>query len=153
MYKMNWDAALNQSRGLIGIGGLIRDSKGQVLGFLRAKRSLIVSPFVAEAYAMMMAVLFYKEAGFQTIIFEGDSLQVVERMHKSKGDWSQGGLIIEDTKKVLEDFVSWKFSHTKRDSNMAAHELAKNALLSDQDLYVLEEIPSCIRHVVQLKVL
>ncbi|XP_042951237.1 uncharacterized protein LOC122284558 [Carya illinoinensis] len=151
MYKMNWDAALNKSRGLLGVGGLIRDSKGQVLGSLRAKRSLIVSPFVAEAYSMMMAILFCKDVGFQTIIFEGDSLQVVERMHKSKEDWSHGSLIIEDTKRILEDFVSWKFSHTKRDSNMAAHDLAKNALLSDQDLYMLEEIPSCIKYVVQLE--
>ncbi|KAG6692602.1 hypothetical protein I3842_10G122900 [Carya illinoinensis] len=105
MYKMNWDAAINQPMGLIGIGGLIRDSKGQVLGSLRAKRSLTISPFTAKAYAMMMTVLLCSTR----LCF---------------------------------------LEHTKRDSNMVAHMLAKDALSSDCDLYGLEEIPSCIRHVV-----
>ncbi|XP_042983344.1 uncharacterized protein LOC122312724 [Carya illinoinensis] len=152
LYKLNWNAAINQSLGLIGIGAILRDCNGQVLGTIRARRNLNVSPFTAEAYAMMMAVLFCKEAGFHSIIFEGDSLQVVERMQKIVIDWSQGGFIIKDTKQVLQEIVSWSFCHRKRDSNMAAHMLAKDALLTECDLYELEKIPSCIRHVAQLDI-
>ncbi|XP_042974832.1 uncharacterized protein LOC122306468 [Carya illinoinensis] len=151
-YKLNWDAAINQPLNQVGIGAIIRDCNGQVLGTMRARRELNLSPFTAEAYALMMAVIFCKEAGFRSIIFEGDSLKVVEGMQKKAKDWSQGGLIIEDTKLLLQDLVRWKFCHTKRDSNMAAHLLAKNALLNDCDLYELEEIPPCIRRAVILDV-
>ncbi|XP_042954641.1 uncharacterized protein LOC122291055 [Carya illinoinensis] len=151
-YKLNWDAAINQPLNQVGIGDIIRDCSGQVLRKMRARRGLNLSPFTAEAYAMMMAVIFCKEAGFRSVLFEGDSLKVVEGMQKKAKDWSQGGLIIEDTKHMLQDFVRWKFCHTKRDSNMAAHLLAKNALLNDCDLYELEEIPPCIRRAVILDV-
>ncbi|XP_042978388.1 uncharacterized protein LOC122309093 [Carya illinoinensis] len=134
IYKLNWDAAINQSLGLMGIGPILRNYNGQVLGTIRARRNINLSPFIAEAYAMMMDVLFYKEASFHSVIFEGDSLQVVERMQKTVIDWSQGGFIIKDTKQVLQEFVSWSFCHTKRDSNMAAHMLAKDALPIECDL-------------------
>ncbi|XP_042939576.1 uncharacterized protein LOC122274618 [Carya illinoinensis] len=147
-YKLKWDAAINQSLVLTGIGAIIRDCNDQVFGTLRVRRSYNFSPFTAEAYAMMITTLFCKKVGFHSIMFKGDSLQVVERMQKSVTNWSQGGLIIEDTKHLLQEFVAWSFRH--RDSNMAAHMLGKNALLNECDLYYLEEIPNCIRHVVQL---
>ncbi|XP_042939466.1 uncharacterized protein LOC122274496 [Carya illinoinensis] len=112
-YKLNWDAAINQPLNQVGIGAIIRDCSGQVLGTMLARRELNLSPFTAEAYVVMMAVIFCKEAGFQSVLFEGDSLKVVEGMQKTAKDWSQGGLIIEDTKQMLQDFVSWKFCHTK----------------------------------------
>ncbi|XP_042944551.1 uncharacterized protein LOC122278428 [Carya illinoinensis] len=152
LYKLNWDVAINQPLNQIGIGAIIRDYNGQVFGTIRARRNLNLFPFTVEAYAMMMAVIFCKEASFHSVLFEGDSLKVVERMQKTVKDWSQGGLIIEDTKLVLQDFVNWKFCHTKRDSNMATHLLAKNALLTDCDLYELEVIPFCIRHAVLLDI-
>ena len=61
-YKLNWDATMDVSRGLVGMGGIIRDCNGEVIATLRAKRKLTLSPFEAEAHALMVAVLFSKEA-------------------------------------------------------------------------------------------
>ncbi|XP_042988748.1 uncharacterized protein LOC122316282 [Carya illinoinensis] len=85
-YKLNWDASINDSRGLIGIGAIIRDSYGRVLGTLRARRNMKLSPFAAEAYALMTTVLFSKEAGLSEVHLEGDSLQVVEKLKKPAED-------------------------------------------------------------------
>ncbi|XP_042944732.1 uncharacterized protein LOC122278619 [Carya illinoinensis] len=137
-YKLNWDASINDSRGLIGIGTIIRDSYGRVLGTLRARRNMKLSPFAAEAYALMIAVLFSKEASFSEVHLEGDSLQVVEKLKKPAEDWSLGGLMIEDIKIVLRSFVLWTVCHTGRDANMVAHMLAKDAILSEVDHYDLK---------------
>lgn len=53
---MNWDASVNETMGLIGIGAIIRNCNGLVHGTLRARRNLRISPFTAEAYAMLLAV-------------------------------------------------------------------------------------------------
>ncbi|XP_042974783.1 uncharacterized protein LOC122306422 [Carya illinoinensis] len=150
-YKLNWDAAIDVSRDLVGIGGIIRDCNGEVLATLRAKRKMILSPFAAEAYALMVAMLFSNEAGILKLMLKGDSLQVVQKLQKLVEDWSIGGLIVEDTRKVLKSFISWSVCHTKRDANMIAHKLAKDALLSDYDLYDLEEIPNCIKQLVAVE--
>ncbi|XP_042944638.1 uncharacterized protein LOC122278523 [Carya illinoinensis] len=102
-YKLNWDASLNTTKGLVGIGAIIRDSCGRVLGTLRARREIILSPYAAEAYALM-AILFCKESGINEILLEGDSLQVVKKLKDLGEDWSTGGLIVEDTKLVLRSF-------------------------------------------------
>ncbi|XP_042981157.1 uncharacterized protein LOC122310921 [Carya illinoinensis] len=147
-YKMNWDASLDTTRGLVGIGAIIRDSYGRVLGTFRARREITLSPYAAEVYALMMAILFCKEAGINEVTLEGDSLQVVKKLKDSREDWSPGGLIVEDTRAVLRSFAFWNVCHTKRDGNVATHLLAKDALLSEFDLYDLEEIPNCIKQVV-----
>lgn len=58
MYKLNWDAALNTSLGVIGIGAILKDCHGMVLGTIRSRRPLRLSPFAVEAYAMLVAILF-----------------------------------------------------------------------------------------------
>ncbi|KAF5465302.1 hypothetical protein F2P56_015322 [Juglans regia] len=133
-YKINWDAAINVSLGVLGIGAIIRDSQGMVLGTIRARRFISVSPFKAEAYAMLMAIIFCKDTGFTNIVLEGDSLQVVKQMQKPVKDWSQGGLIIEDAKAILKSLPGWSIGHIRREANMAAHVLAKDALNSVEDL-------------------
>ncbi|XP_042958120.1 uncharacterized protein LOC122293670 [Carya illinoinensis] len=152
-YKLNWDAAMDVSRGLVGMGAIIRDYNREVLATLRARRKLTLSPFNAEAHALMLAVLFSKEAGFLDLMLEADSLHVVEKLEKPVEDWSIGGLIVKDTRNVLKSFVSWSVCHTKRDANMVAHKLAKDALLSDYDQYDLEEIPICIKQLVATEAL
>ncbi|XP_041011337.1 uncharacterized protein LOC121255120 [Juglans microcarpa x Juglans regia] len=147
-YKVNWDAALNESLGVLGIGAIIRDSQGMVLGTIRARRNIRVSPFTAEAYAMLMAILFCKDTGVTNIVLEGDSLQVVKQMQKSVKDWSHGGLIIEDVKAIMKSFPGWSIGHIRRDANMAAHLLAKDALNSVEDSFSLENFPSCIEHII-----
>lgn len=83
--------------------------------------------------------------GIQKLIMEGDALQVVNNLSKNKTNWSQGGLLIEDAKILLNSFVSWPAHHTKREANKKAHNLDRDALKLHEDLYDMEEVPSYIR--------
>ncbi|XP_042970991.1 uncharacterized protein LOC122303306 [Carya illinoinensis] len=140
-YKMNWDVATNNRKGIIGIGAIMRDNHGQVIGTIQAKRVLHVNAFSREAYAMMMSVFFCKEISVFTFILEGDAMQVVNLLNGKQLDSSYGGLIVEDAKGVLNQFTKWYTAHVKREGNRAAHHLAQNALNLCEDLFKLEEIP------------
>ncbi|XP_042959546.1 uncharacterized protein LOC122294694 [Carya illinoinensis] len=110
-YKINWDAAVRSIEGRIGIGVIIRDHTGQVAGALRAQRSFRERPFDAEAYGLLIAVVFIKEIGIKQVCLEGDSKQVVDLTVKQGLDWSMGGCLVEDARKILNSFARWSISH------------------------------------------
>ena len=51
---------------------------------------------------------------------------------------------MEDTRGLLQFFHEWRVNHVKREVNMAAHRLARQALLHVIDRVWLDEIPNCI---------
>lgn len=90
-----------------GLGVIILDHKGQVMGTLCAKKRLYTKPFIAEAIGLLEAVCFCKEAGFTSVILKGDALQVVKLLGEKTIDWSEGGCIINDTRQFLNSFTHW----------------------------------------------
>ncbi|KAF5459559.1 hypothetical protein F2P56_019498 [Juglans regia] len=104
-FKVNWDAAVNQREGHIGIGVLIRDHQGFPIGSLQAHRSFKGTPFNAEAYGILLAAVFCKELGITQCLLEGDSKQVVDLMNHHPKNWSLGGCLVEDARVVLNSFA------------------------------------------------
>lgn len=62
VYKLNRDT---------GIGAIIKDSYGNVMGTLRAPCLLSAKPFTAEAYALMIATIFCQGMGIKEVIIYG----------------------------------------------------------------------------------
>ncbi|XP_042962737.1 uncharacterized protein LOC122297016 [Carya illinoinensis] len=147
-YKVNWDAALNSEAGTMGLGVLVRDYKGHVIGALRARRPLAGNALEAEAYGTVLAATFCRELGLKQLHLEGDSQLVINLLKGTERNWSLGGLLVEDAKLVLSSCGSWKVSHVRREGNQASHKLAKSALFLDDDVYDLEECPTCIQSTV-----
>jgi ribonuclease HI len=98
-------------------------------------------------------VEFCEEMDFFDIILEGDSLNVVKAVGESEASWKPFGLTEEDIKIVLGSLRSWKINHVKRGANQAAHGLAKEAMITSLERHWIEEIPSCIFHIVNLEFL
>lgn len=93
----------------------------------------------------MLAAIFCQNMGIKEVVMGGDTLQMVNNLSKTTNDWSQGGLMIEDAKNILNCFASWFANHIKRYANKVAHCLARNALKLHENLYDLEEISTCIQ--------
>jgi hypothetical protein len=74
LVKINWDAAVDSSNKIIGLGMIARDERGKFLAACSKRQSINVEPVVAEALAATQAILFCQEHNFQKVIFEGDSL-------------------------------------------------------------------------------
>ncbi|XP_042958050.1 uncharacterized protein LOC122293561 [Carya illinoinensis] len=147
-YKLNWDAAVRAKEGRVGIGVRVRDFQGQVVGTVRAQRPLRGTPFDAEAYGLLVAAEFSRDLGLQQVCLEGDAKWVVDGLQSKAMDWSLGGCLIEDAKRVLNSSVNWTASHVHREANMAAHQLAKVATEMVEDVSELERCPSCVFHIV-----
>lgn len=100
----------------------------------------------------MAAALCY-DTGFQKLILEGDALQVVNNLTNNVKDWSQAGILLEDTRKLLDFYAFWCAKSIERYANKAAHYLAKNALSLLENLVYVEEIPNCIQSIVLIEFL
>lgn len=120
------------------------------MGTLRASRRYNNDPFTAEAIALLEVVSFCKDARFSSIILEGDALQVVKLLGEEIMEWSEGGLIIKDTRILLNSFAKWSIQHIKRKCNEVAQILAENALKFNLDILELEVVPVCVKDIVML---
>lgn len=83
-------------------------------------------------------------------MLEGDALQVVKVLRENLLDRSEGDLFIIDAKSLLNSFAEWSVQHTNKDSNGAAHLLAKNVLHINVDLMLLEDVPDFVKDIVVL---
>lgn len=128
---------------------MIRNHEAQVIGTLRAARTLNCNPFVAESIALLMVFQLYRDIGLHSIQLEGDALQVVRLLKHNLSDWSESGLLIQDAYQLLNSFAHWSVHHVNWDYSFAAHCLAKDALRCIADVIELEEIPLCIVNVLQ----
>lgn len=105
---------------------------------------LVVDPIGAEAIAALTAVLFSMEVGFFEVIFEGDALQIVKEVNSDILFIHNFVHFIEGIKHELGNFRSSSVVHVRREANLAAHTLAKEAANNFIDTVWLEDIPSSI---------
>jgi cystathionine beta-lyase/cystathionine gamma-synthase len=65
--------------------------------------------------------------------------------------WCRYGQVFEDAKKVLNSFHGWEVRYVKRDANMAAHGLAKEATRIVMDRAWIEETSNNIFDIVNVE--
>jgi hypothetical protein len=150
-YKLNWDVALDFQNKLMGIGVVVRDHQGEIMAALRRRVTCSPAPIQAESAGALAAAEFSRDLGLQDLILEGDSISVVNALRSSNPNWSPHGQIIEDACGILFSRRSWEVLHVKRGANMAAHTLAKDALLKPQEEVWIEECPTCIFSIIDLE--
>ncbi|KAK5825675.1 hypothetical protein PVK06_020533 [Gossypium arboreum] len=95
------------------------------MGACTYPHSHVVDAFVAEARACERAIWFARELGFQHIQIEGDSLAIIKKLQLDTLDRSVLGPIVVDIKQNMGLFVYVTFHHVRRDTNEAAHVLAR----------------------------
>lgn len=100
--KCNWDAALNLTTA--GLGGIVRDSGGEVLVTLCCRSSSRLKPVVAEASALWTAMFICWELGLADIVFEGDCLQVINAVNDHKTSEDELSPILFDVHYMLRQF-------------------------------------------------
>ena len=64
-----------------GIGVIVWDWRGEAIGALSTSVLAAQSVVELEALACRRAVLFAVELGLQDVVFEGDSLQVIQALN------------------------------------------------------------------------
>nr|POF04315.1 hypothetical protein CFP56_16372 [Quercus suber] len=79
-YKINFDEAIFFNVGATGLGVVIRDSCGRVIGFLAKRVPLPTSTTTVEALACRRVLLFAKELACVDTAFERDAELIIKAL-------------------------------------------------------------------------
>ena len=151
-YKLNVDAAGPVEGDKWGIGVVVRDYEGVVVGASSWQVSSLPDSEVAEALAMRKGLEFAKDMSFLNLIAESDASNVVLALNAHQQSSNYVDSIIRDCISFKGSFRSLNFLHVRREANQAAHYLAKYAL-KNLDCIWIEETPPCISAVLAFDLL
>ncbi|KAK3230415.1 hypothetical protein Dsin_002296 [Dipteronia sinensis] len=144
MYKINCDAAIGSADRLVGFGIVIRDSEGFVMASSSQRIEASFTPQVAEALAISRGLQLAIDTGLHPCRIASDAKIVVDWINSGEVLCSEIGNVIADISTLLENEHCVSINFVSRKVNQVAHVLAKNGLVCAEDLFWLEEFPSCV---------
>ncbi|XP_074287515.1 uncharacterized protein LOC141612603 [Silene latifolia] len=122
-WKVNVDAGVMEGVG-VGIGAVCRNHEGVMEWAVTVQRDGSCGVPMAEVEAILLGL---KEAwirGQRSIVVESDCLEVVQALRKKKSGRSELFIIYADILHFCNRFVSVSFTHSRRNFNRLAHEVA-----------------------------
>ena len=125
--KANFHGAVFQELGEAGLGVVVRDHEGTVIGALSERIALPPTVEEVEAMAARRAISFAKELDLPKVIFEGDAAGIIDFLNSEEDCLAPFGHIIEESRYLGASFSAFAFSHVKRLGNRVADKLAKLA--------------------------
>ena len=152
-YKMNVDAAVFAEAGQCGLGVVIRNDRGQLMGALSKMLPYPLGAMEAEAKAVECGIIFAWELGLRQVIVEGDSQVVVHALNRRTNTPLPIQQIILGAQTWLPNFRSWKAIFAQRDCNKAAHLMARHAKDIVDCLIWVEDTPPPIVSQIQSDVI
>ena len=141
IFKINFDGAVFAEENCSGVGVIVRDREGLAIAAMSEKIPQLLQPTKIEAMAATRALEFAREVGISEAILEGDSLLVIKALATKDIGLAPFGLLIQDAYKLTEAFSLLSYSHTKREGNQVAHDLAKLAVTIPNCVIWMEDVP------------
>ena len=109
----------------MGIKVVIRDCLGAVLASCSKKIPHVFTSLEVKALAVVTALSFATELGFNKAILEGDSMEVIQALIQTESTLSSIGPSIDDSKALAADFDQLQYSHVRGECNRIAHSLTR----------------------------
>nr|XP_023913700.1 uncharacterized protein LOC112025280 [Quercus suber] len=104
LYKVDSDGATFKKLGAAGLGVVVRDHTGSVIGALAERIQLPSSPAVVEALACRRALYFAKKLSIFKVSVEGDSKVIIKAILAGDMANPEYGHVINDILFVANDF-------------------------------------------------
>ena len=124
--KGNYDGALFQHLGEMGVRVVIRNHLGLVLASMSKKMALPSSVEAVEFLVAVHALQLASDCRFSFVILEGDS-EIVDSLFRCKeASFTSFVHLIVKAKTLVETFYEIIFSHTHRQCNSIAHNLPRH---------------------------
>ena len=128
MFKINFDGATFAEEKCSGLGIIVRDKEGLVIASMATRVPQQLQLIEIEALVANKALEFAREMDISDVVLEGDSLLVMTALNSKNPGLAPFGLMIQDSLSLSSDFSKLSYSHTKREGNTVAHNLAKLAV-------------------------
>jgi len=146
-YKCNIDASFSTSLSRVGLGMCLRDDDGAFVLARTEWFAPLCDIDVGEAVGLHTALDWLSNQQFDNVDFVLDCKRVVDCVNSSLDDSSEFGCIITACKQLLVDrFQNSHVEFSRRQENKVAHELAQ-AALSNPSPQVIDDVPTCIWHI------
>lgn len=145
--KLNVDAAVTSGLGFIGIGGVVRNSKGWVVAAIARQISGFFDPFLAECIALRECLQFCCDSNVFPDFVETDSTRVIEAI-RDRSLSSVEGPIISDVFHLFSLLGNVGVSFIPREGNLAAHSLASYGFNVCSNSSWFDTVPACISDIV-----
>jgi len=110
IHKVNVDGTSSEQDSFSSVGVVIRDSKGQVVATLCLLLQSYNSAELTKVFALEQGVLLAQELQLPRVIFESDSLAVIQAIN-DKALGSNFGHLIQGILQVCDSFEAYHFKH------------------------------------------
>lgn len=140
-WKINVDAAVKEGIG-VGLGAIIRDANGQVLGCCFKFRRSTLSVDIAESLAVREGAVLAGSLQGGRIILETDCQMIFNELRNHSPDLSYLSSIVSDILVSCYSFSSFEFSWIRGDANKVAQQLACLALIIKTDGSCIGSLPA-----------
>ena len=127
-YKINADGAVFKEQRMAGVGILIRDAEGHLIGACSRKLDAPLGAVEAEAKAVELGLLFARDLSIQDFTLESDSLTLINALQDMSPPPSSVAALVYSSVAMSHSFKCVDFSYLGRNGNRPAHLLARHAL-------------------------
>ncbi|KAK3188397.1 hypothetical protein Dsin_027958 [Dipteronia sinensis] len=147
-FKVNTAAVSNGNHYKTGIGVIVRDHKGLVMGAITQPILSLYSPQVAKAIAILKGIQFAMEKDLLPTVIESDAKGVVELINRGVTPCSDVGVITTD---ILALLATRPISivYSSRPTNIVAVKLAKIASLATSSKIWVNSAPLSVENLVR----
>ncbi|KAK9010639.1 hypothetical protein V6N11_043517 [Hibiscus sabdariffa] len=142
--KVNFDACFSSRYRTSFSGVVARNNGGYIMAAGTIPHLFVPSPEVAEAYACIDALMLARDAGFNSVIIEGDALTVINKANCREADRSVLRSLMKQIHSMRAFFASLTFSHVVRTCNAVAHLLAREGRDFPGPRFWVEEAPPSV---------
>ena len=136
-----------------GIGVVIRNEAGQIMGAMSRFLPLPLGALEVEAKAMEEGINLAWDLGLWEVEIESDAQVLVKAINNADLRPSFVLKVVEGIKVGLGSFNQWSVCHTSRQNNVAAHLMAREARSFPECRIWMEDTPPVIAGQVQLDVI
>ena len=127
VFKVNGDGAVFAQQRKSGVGVVIRNCEGLLMGALSMKLNQQLGSLEAEAKAYELGILFARDMGFHEIAHEGDTVLDSNAISGISPPPSSIASVVCGISSLLSVFLSFSISHVGRKGDHITHLLAKHA--------------------------
>ncbi|XP_075654704.1 uncharacterized protein LOC142624852 [Castanea sativa] len=152
VFKLNIAISQSKSSSFVGVGLLIRNSKGEVMAAACEQARKELNALWTAASVVRIALLFCQKISFTKITAESNFAELVDLLNSDRTCSLEVAWILEDIKLICEHFVDISFVSVPLKCNRAALALASVAKENEEAIVWIEECPSFLFPIVQLDI-